>query len=337
MNFAQCNGGDKCGCISKPLLWARIRWLFVGLVTALLNVNKVKADVSVVVPCYNCSSTIERAVLSIAGQTLLPAEVILVDDCSKDETLSVLTELASKYPKDWIRIIALSENRGAGEARNVGWGAASQKYVAFLDADDAWHPKKIEIQYRWMEENPSVVLTGHEMVRERVGEALATLLCDDRSIQWYRVSKFNLLLRNHFSTPTIMVVRNIPHRFAPKKKYAEDYLLWLQIVCQGFLVVKMNLPLAFMYKAPYGERGLSGQLLNMQLGELDVYHSLRNQGFINSGAYLALVLWSLIRFSRRLVILGFRRVLRLASCAKCGGFGLNNQARTILARLIRRS
>lgn len=109
------------------------------------------APVSVVVPCWRCRDTIARAVESIAAQTRLPHEVILVDDASGDGTAGALHALAGRYPKDWITVIEQRDNGGAGVARNAGWETASSPYIAFLDADDAWHPKKLEIQVAWME------------------------------------------------------------------------------------------------------------------------------------------------------------------------------------------
>ena len=119
------------------------------------------AKVSVVIPCYRCADTIARAVTSIAEQTSRPAEVILVDDCSGDDTLATLYELQAEYPQGWVKVIESPKNAGPGTARNLGWEAATQAYIAFLDADDSWHPQKIEMQYGWMSKNPEVALTGH--------------------------------------------------------------------------------------------------------------------------------------------------------------------------------
>src|SRR5690606_11478324 len=106
-------------------------------------------------------NTVVRAVASVDAQTLLPAEVILVDDSSGDGTLNVLYSLQEKYTPGWIKVLALPENVGAGEARNAGWEMATQDYIAFLDADDSWHPQKIEIQYEWMRSHIDVSFTGH--------------------------------------------------------------------------------------------------------------------------------------------------------------------------------
>src|SRR5215831_14326963 len=97
------------------------------------------APVSAVIPCYRCGATIRRALESVAGQTLLPSEVILVDDCSADGTEAELRQIATEYPQGWIKVVSLSANGGPGVARNGGWDAAAQPYVAFLDADDCWH------------------------------------------------------------------------------------------------------------------------------------------------------------------------------------------------------
>ena len=100
-------------------------------------------SVSVVIPCFRCTGTIERAVASVAAQTRRPAEVILVDDASGDDTQKLLQKLSQHFEPGWIKLVFLEQNVGAASARNAGWDQATQTYVAFLDADDAWHPKKI--------------------------------------------------------------------------------------------------------------------------------------------------------------------------------------------------
>jgi glycosyltransferase involved in cell wall biosynthesis len=76
------------------------------------------APVSVIIPCYNCCETIERAVLSVVNQTVCPAEVLLINDASTDNTLVRLFELQKKYG-GWIRVISLSCNQGPGAITNM--------------------------------------------------------------------------------------------------------------------------------------------------------------------------------------------------------------------------
>ncbi|RMG23518.1 MAG: glycosyltransferase family 2 protein, partial [Methanobacteriota archaeon] len=111
-----------------------------------------KCGVTAIVPCYCCSDTIERAFYSVVNQTVLPKEVILVDDASPDHgrTLSILHGLKQKFNETLdIRILAFEKNQGPASARNAGWEAATQPFIAFLDADDSWHPRKLEVQYQW--------------------------------------------------------------------------------------------------------------------------------------------------------------------------------------------
>src|SRR5688572_15186507 len=102
------------------------------------------APVSVVVPCYRCAATIGDAIASIVDQTARPAEVLLVEDCSGDDTLEALHRIAAAYEPGWIKVIAMPANGGPSRARNTGWQQAEQPYIAFLDADDTWAPRKLE-------------------------------------------------------------------------------------------------------------------------------------------------------------------------------------------------
>ena len=125
-----------------------------------------RAPVSVVIPCYHSAGTIERALDSVAVQSWLPAEVIVVDDAGDDGTPELLGLLAGKHP--WLRTVRLDSNQGSASARNAGWEAATQTLVAFLDADDAWHPRKLEVQTALMLGNPEVAITGHGYRQVRV-------------------------------------------------------------------------------------------------------------------------------------------------------------------------
>jgi len=262
------------------------------------------APVSAVIPCYRCAATIGRAVASVAAQTLRPAELILVDDGSGDGTPDTLHALAAQYG-NWIRIIALPVNGGAADARNAGWAAATQPYLAFLDADDAWHARKIELQYGYLKEHPEVALCAHRH------DILAASEVPDRpvgEVASERISKGSLLLSNNFFAPSMMMLkRELPQRFLPGRRHVDDHLLWLQIVCAGHTLVRLSPKLAYTYKRPFGESGLSGQLWIMERSELANYWILRREGCIGLGTTFALNAWSLAKFARRLALVGLRR------------------------------
>lgn len=266
-----------------------------------------QAAVSVVIPCYRCADSIERAVASVASQTLLPAEILLVEDFSEDggETLSALYRLQEKFCGTVsIEIIPMEKNCGPGTARNAGWEAASQPYIAFLDADDSWHPRKLEIQYEWMKSRPEVALTGHESLQIGSSENLPDL---PRETRFHRVGIRPLLLSNRFPTRSVMLRRDLPFRFEPGKSHAEDYLLWLTIAQSGSVSALIEMPLAFSYKPDFGESGLTGNLWKAEKGELDTYLRIYRNGSISMLFCLALSVFSLLKCLRRLILSSFRR------------------------------
>ena len=128
------------------------------------------SSVSVVIPAYNSSSTIAEVIASVRAQTVQPLEVIVVDDCSKDDTLRVLESLADP---DLI-VIHSSVNKGGAAARNRGIDAAKGDCVAFLDADDLWIPSKLELQLQSLQQAPvdafafSALLSTNEYNEVRV-------------------------------------------------------------------------------------------------------------------------------------------------------------------------
>ncbi len=271
--------------------------------------------VSVVIPCYCCEDTIERSVVSVMNQTGLPIEVILVDDASPDQgrTLSKLRELQQRFrDKTLIKIIALEHNGGPSIARNAGWEAATQPYIAFLDADDAWHSQKLEIQCGWMKEHPEVALSGHKCVwvKESEGEPKTDVPIHAKGCDVIYVTTRSLLCSNRFSTRSVMLKKGLPFRFEPQKRYSEDYYLWLQIVLSGHKCVVLDIPLAYFYKSPYGEGGLSADLWAMEKGELDTYYRLYKSGYITFPSLLLLSLYSFIKFCRRFMIVYLKKAER---------------------------
>ena len=105
-----------------------------------MSKNENKYKISVVIPTLNRINTLQRALDSVINQTYKPAEIIVVDNGSSDGTLKFLRE---QYPK----ITILTENKiGVSSARNKGIKTSINQWIALLDSDDAWHPRKLEIQ-----------------------------------------------------------------------------------------------------------------------------------------------------------------------------------------------
>ena len=261
------------------------------------------AAVTVIIPCYRCAKSILRAVNSVVKQTLMPAEIVLVDDASGDDTLSLLQDLEHIYPA-LIKVISLSENVGAACARNTGWRQATQPYIAFLDSDDTWHPRKIEIQYAFMNAHPIVVLCGHAHHVHMQYDSILDGGLDNCKVE--NISKGALLFSNKFITPSVMIKSNIRQRFISGQRYMEDHMLWLSIIYGGGEVVKLSAKLAVIYKDSFGASGLSSDMWAMEKSELGNYWSLyksKNIGFIS---VVVLSLYSFAKYLRRLLIASIR-------------------------------
>lgn len=118
--------------------------------------------VSIIVPVYNAGLYIEETIAMVRNQTCDNWELILVDDCSKDDGREKIERILSEGDKR-IRLIAKPANEGAARARNTGIQAAKGRYIAFLDADDIWLPDKLERELSFMEKKQAAfAFTAYE-------------------------------------------------------------------------------------------------------------------------------------------------------------------------------
>lgn len=256
--------------------------------------------ISVVVPCFNCANTIERAVRSITAQTRLPAEVILVDDGSDDGTVNALVSLRDSCSPEWIKIIHLSRNRGPSVARNAGWDVAKHPFIAFLDADDSWHPRKLELQYAVLEGNASIMLISHRMNVSPMEKSAWPAICE---ANLRIVPRHWMLFTNPFPTPSVVLRRDLPFRFDERHRRGEDYLLWANIVLSGRQAGKLDQVLGVLHKPAYGSGGLSRDLRAMDCAAAKVLRQLHEEGRFSFAEYvIASVVHRLKRVRRRVLL-----------------------------------
>ena len=255
-------------------------------------------SVSVIIPAYNSASTIVRALQSVVAQTRAPLEIIVIDDASTDNTREVATNFASTSSIP-LRVITQSSNGGPSAARNTGWDAASGDYIAFLDADDQWHPRKIELQYPVMHGHPEISMSCHLHEFSSTSSTSWELLSE--SVLTFSEIPFRyFLIRNRCTTPSVMLRRSISERFDSQKRFAEDYLLWMQITATYGPAKRLDAKLVRCSNPAYGGTGQSGQLLGMALSEFQGFRILRNEGKIRLPVFLLVSTWSWIKFGIRL-------------------------------------
>lgn len=154
--------------------------------------------VSVVIPTFNKGQYIKKTVISVLNQTYSNLEIILVDNCSEPSTVKVLDDIQKLSSK--IRLIKLKSNLGPSNARNIGITNSKGKYIFLLDGDDIMLKNKIEIQVKFMENNPKTGLSITSYIVYR-GKYLSNQLITFRSIKstlkgWHSMTGYGALVES---------------------------------------------------------------------------------------------------------------------------------------------
>lgn len=190
--------------------------------------------VSVITPVYNVGKVISRTIESMLAQEYDNLEVVLVDDCSKDNSAKVIAEYMAKYPN--IVYHRLEKNGGAAVARNTALKLAKGRYVAFLDSDDMWCGGKIKRQIAFMKEKDAAIsCTAMDCIDEE-DRPLNSVRCVKEKIS------YNFLLKNTMiSTSTVMIDRNKTGDFQmPQRRGGQDYATWLMLMRDGTICYGLN-------------------------------------------------------------------------------------------------
>jgi glycosyltransferase involved in cell wall biosynthesis len=231
---------------------------------------------SVIVPYYRAHRTIGRAINSVERQTCRSFELIIVDDCSPEPLPGDIHEKARRAASrgESFRIIQTAKNGGPAAARNAGWATARGEFVAFLDADDEWHPQKLEICAAWLTD-PKVPGIFHES--QVIGdEVSASQFCGEmRGRDAYQPGRTGWpawLVRNRAATPSVIVRRAVSVRFDPTLRYCEDHDLWLRLAYEQGPFCSLRGPaLTRLGRPSLTPGGHSGGIWRMRRGEMRMY------------------------------------------------------------------
>ena len=188
--------------------------------------------ISIVVPVYNAADYIEQTISMVQKQTYTDWELILVEDCSTDDSRKVLKELESKLQDSRIRAIYKEKNEGAALARNKGTLEATGRYLAFLDADDIWHATKLEKELAFLKEKQAAfVFTAYEFGDEngvgtgkivKVPEKLTYKKALSRTVIFTSTTLFDM----QKTEKKLLMMPNVP---------SEDSATWWQILKAGYV------------------------------------------------------------------------------------------------------
>jgi glycosyltransferase involved in cell wall biosynthesis len=258
--------------------------------------------ISVIIPVYNASKTIVRTLDSVVNQSLKPFEIIVINDGSVDNS----REIIENYIKNKNHFTLINkENGGVSTARNAGMKIAKGNFIAFLDSDDEWLPNKLEIQVEVFAKNPHIDFLATNRNEENFNRILWK-----RAIRLHKISAKVLLVKNYFSTPTVMFKSIIMDKigyFDEKQCYAEEGNYFIRIAQQfNCYLLNESLVLTGGGKHHFGESGLSGNLKEMEKGELKNLKDALSLKIINILEYLFLVSFSVLKYIRRIVVTKLR-------------------------------
>jgi glycosyltransferase involved in cell wall biosynthesis len=261
---------------------------------------KEKPTVTVIIPVFNSEKTLNRAIDSMFDQTFKPTRLILVDDCSTDGTHSQILSIASVKNEIPITVIRNTKNLGPGISRNLGWELAETTWIAFLDADDAWHPRKLEIQFKAIDTNPNLDLICTQTIL-RGPDTMLPVIEEFSEVQL--ISFRRMFFKNEIPTRSVVIRRNTPFRFP--KGLSEDFALWLQCLHGKLVVGKIDLPLSFHFRQEFSRGGLSSQLVAHELCEL---RNILKYFFKKPIVVSVAIPYSFLKFLRRVVIKVLRSI-----------------------------
>lgn len=237
---------------------------------------------SVVIPAYNAAATVVRAVQSCLDQSYPPLEIIVSDDGSTDDTPALLASFG-----DRIRVLRNNSNRGPSGARNAGIDAAEGDFIAFLDADDAWHRDKLQHVATALAGDRRIRFLFHNYTHKSLPGPVA-----------YKAPRrypfFRLLLGNVVATPCAVLINYGQSRFPEGMRYMEDYAFFLKAALVYGLHFQ-DLPLTQLGRPVLSAGGQSADRWAMRKGELAAWWSLARYRPVYFLLLPFLFVWSLFK------------------------------------------
>lgn len=282
--------------------------------------------ISVLIPCWHVEATIAGALDSVEAQRGLPAAVglelvLVVDGRPQDEQAIRAWISARGRARRWpLTLVCLERNQGAGRARQIGYGHCRGEFLALLDDDDLWHPRKLALQWCWHQRHPQQIMSGHgygaaPTRREGSGRPGAGQAAVGR------VTLRQLLVGGRQPALPTLMIRRALWRHAPEgRRHGEDWLMLAMVARQQPIAV---LPQRLAWRSPAAPpllqdpHSLTRQRLRLRWAQLRGYGVLVGRGVLPPLWLGPLLLWSLALALRRLLLDGLWWL---------GGRGINETA-----------
>lgn len=185
---------------------------------------------SVILNTHNANNTIRKTISSVLGQTFRNFELIIVDDCSTDDTLNIVHEYLDHCDIHYI-IIPLQENHGISYSRNIGIDKATGKYIAFIDDDDLWIENKLEKQFAFLEKHDFLIdwVFSNYFVIDKNYQKIGNRHRKSGFYDWHSIIRDG----NPVGMLTVVVKRQIIKENKFRNLNHEDYDLWIRLSKKG--------------------------------------------------------------------------------------------------------
>ncbi len=194
--------------------------------------------VSIIMPSYNAARFIGESINSVLLQTYSNWELLIVDDCSKDNSVEVVRKFANIDKR--VVLFSLEKNVGAAAARNVAIEHAQGQYIAFLDSDDVWDEYKLEKQLAFMKQYSYVFTFSNYYVMEENGKKTENIVKVPSSLSYHQYLRNTII-----GCLTVIIDRQQTGDFKmPLIKSSHDMALWLLIMKRGFKAYGLKYVLA---------------------------------------------------------------------------------------------
>ncbi|MBI2078589.1 MAG: glycosyltransferase family 2 protein [Euryarchaeota archaeon] len=245
--------------------------------------------VSIITPAYRTAHLIGDTIRSVIAQTYPRWEMLIVEDCSPDDTGQVVRRWTGVDSR--VKLIALERNGGPAAARNAALERARGRWIAFLDSDDLWLPRKLETSIAWAKAQRSpLVYTGYRRMSadgKRVGRAINV----PKSLTYRQ-----LLGNTAIATSTVLVDRSVAGDFRMRQTYYDDFDGWLRILKGGHRAAGLNEDL-MRYRVLSGS--VSRNKIRSSLQVWRAYRKLERLSLVRSAwCFFRYAMHNLMKYSR---------------------------------------